>query len=568
MTADQANSRSLRSEHQDQKDGVVGAVRSDRDKASASATDRSVATRLLTAVTWLFPIVIAALLIEVCFEAWIQEILGDRVMSHKGAVGTVPEWPKHLKNGLLLLLVGASVVKVALERRWRDFRTRADLAIVVLGVVLVLAGLTNGSPPPLIGAAVFVYFRGAIVFYAWRAWRPAWSSIRPLLFIGGALVAINVVAAIVQMIGGRRVVTTMGWTDITWTNIHRAQGFFDHPNHLGHVLGIALLGLLAFGADRDRPGWRWWTAFALTALALSASQSRESFLAVLAGAALIWYLRRGGRLNLRRRGATAASGSTQPATDPTASAGAHGAGGRLIAMASAVLVLFFVGYVLARPENLAELQRRLQGVTSAVQTPSGAEACEGMSSEDCIDQGLVSPREIRILYFQQGVTLWERRPLLGYGVGQFGGIVAYQFDPNWASDTRFGPNGFDTHNFSDITVDSFWLHLVVETGTLGLLAYLAWMWFIASPLVRSARRIRDGTRPRPHPATYWAVGTLAICALMAFLSPSLEDPLLPMVMFSVVGIGWAMADPALVAEPAWQRRRPAPAATVRSVDVR
>jgi hypothetical protein len=28
--------------------------------------------------------------------------------------------------------------------------------------------------------------------------------------------------------------------------------------------------------------------------------------------------------------------------------------------------------------------------------------------------------------------------------------------------------------------------------------------------------------------------------LIAFLSPSLEDPLLPIIMFSVVGMGWVM----------------------------
>jgi hypothetical protein len=124
--------------------------------------------------------------------------------------------------------------------------------------------------------------------------------------------------------------------------------------------------------------------------------------------------------------------------------------------------------------------------------------------------------------------------------------VAYQHDPNWAADPRFGPNGFNTYGFSDITVDSFWLHLTVETGTLGLIAYLVWLTFLVLPLIRATRRFAGRTTRGPtetaeaHPTVYWGVATVIFCGLIAFLSPSLEDPLLPIAMFTVVGMAWVM----------------------------
>ena len=361
--------------------------------------------------------------------------------------------------------------------------------------------------------AVFVYLRGAIVFYAWRAWNPSWSRIKPLLWLGGILIGVNVAAAVVQTLVGSPIVIAMGLgRSTTWVDGHRAQGLFDHPNHLGHVVGITLLGLFAFMVCRPKMRRRWWIAFGAAALVLSASQSRESLVAVLAGAVVIWYLRR--------------------------------AGLKKVAVGCATLVVLFAAHLVIPPENITQLGRRVGGIPAAFQLPSGTENCDPPTPE-CVTKEIPA-REIRVLYAQQGARLWADRPVLGYGVGQFGGIVAYQNDPNWAADPRFGPNGFNTYGFSDITVDSFWLHLIVESGTLGLIAYLAWLTFLLIPLVRAAWRFSGRTmRGRTngveaHPTVYWAVATLIFSVLIAFLSTSLEDPLLPIIMFSVVGMGWVM----------------------------
>jgi O-antigen ligase len=122
------------------------------------------------------------------------------------------------------------------------------------------------------------------------------------------------------------------------------------------------------------------------------------------------------------------------------------------------------------------------------------------------------------------VDLWLQRPVLGYGVGQFGGIVAYKDDPQWAEKL-----GFNLYGAKPDQVDSFWLHLLVETGVLGVLAYFAWLWFLVAPMVRS--RVRD-------PFLAWGPAVVVFSGFVALLSPSLEDPLYPPLLFTVLGLGW------------------------------
>src|SRR5262245_54963233 len=148
-------------------------------------------SRVARVLSTLMVILLALLAVEVLLEGWVQELLGDRFVRTDDILrrlgGTVPEWPKTLKNGRLLALVAISVVKITLERRWREFTTRADLALVVLGGLMVAAGLFGTSGPVLIGQALFVYFRGAIVFYAVRALRPTWDRFRWVLWAVGAV---------------------------------------------------------------------------------------------------------------------------------------------------------------------------------------------------------------------------------------------------------------------------------------------------------------------------------------------------------------------------------------------
>jgi hypothetical protein len=490
------------------------------DAADAAVGDRPGApgSILRRALPVAIGVLLAFLLVEVLFEAWVQELLGPRHIDANGnLVVDLPAWPKQVKNAVYLTLLGLAGVLVAVERRWREFTTKADLALLVLALVMVVSGLLNDSSPILIGKALYVYFRGVIVMVALRAWKPPWLRTQMIVWLVGVVVVINALVGLIQVVTGPDGYRNLGWTDLTWANINRAQGLLDHPNNLGHVTGIALLGVVAWFVSVPKVSRLWWLLFVVLALGLAVSQSRESIVGVVVGVVAIAVMRRGRARTLIG----------------------------LVAVVAACAALPLVLSV----ENRAELERRWGGVTAAIETPSGQEqtAPPSPTAPAPASPGPQQPpptppaREIRLLFAQQGFRLWQEKPLLGYGVGQFGGIVAYEDDPNWNLDPRFGPGGFDLHGFYVKQVDSFWLHLVVETGALGFVAYLVWMCLLAAPAVRAARRMTgngDRALERTRTFAYWVPAALVFGAAVAWLSPALEDPLFPALLFAVVGFGW------------------------------
>lgn len=74
--------------------------------------------------------------------------------------------------------------------------------------------------------------------------------------------------------------------------------------------------------------------------------------------------------------------------------------------------------------------------------------------------------DARFTYAQQGLRIVKEHPLLGVGPGQFGGVVAERYGS--PVHKAFGIEFNSTWS----TVDSYWLHLLVESGLLGLLAML------------------------------------------------------------------------------------------------
>ncbi|GAB3138746.1 hypothetical protein GCM10027290_06670 [Micromonospora sonneratiae] len=515
--------------------------------------------------------VVGVLLVHVLLETWAQVLTGPTSEDPRVNLETAAQWPKTLKSGLYLLLAALTVVKVAVDRLWRRFQTGADLALLVLGLVMVLAGVVNDSSLTLMGEALFVYFRGVVIFYALRAADLDETMVRRLLLVVGAVIGLNVLLAVIQMVVGRSAYSVLGWVDLTWAEQSRAQGLLSHPNHLGHVLGLALLGFIAW-VTVNRVRFAWWVVASLVALALSASQSRESLLGVLIAGVLVAIL--------------------------------VPQGARRVMGICLVLVVCTVTQIVARPDNRAEWERRISNVVAGIYHPAGSErspqstsaatsskpapstvepkptaskasagTVEPKPTASKASAGTVEPkptaskasapatpkptakpsptsvgrpspappREIRVLYLQQVVDILPRQPLLGFGIGQFGGVVAQKNNPDWHKNPKLGPGGFNRYGFQAVQIDSFWLHLVMEVGVLGLAAYLAWLVLIVRPLISPlmrARRRKAVHRPPVTAAMAWGIAAMVFSVVAAFLSPAFEDPLLPALLWAIVGIAW------------------------------
>ncbi|GAA1677047.1 hypothetical protein GCM10009765_27940 [Fodinicola feengrottensis] len=435
-------------------------------------------------------VLLAALLVDVLFEGWVQQLFGHPGLPNAKGDPTwiLADWPKNVKTGLFLLVLGFTVIKVAVDKSWRDFFTKAELALVALGVIMAISGFFGGSGAVLIGQALFVYFRGVIVFFAWRAVRPTTKQLKPILYLVGGIAVLNAGLAIVETLIGYPAYQWLGWTDLTWARINRAHALLNHPNHLGHFLMIVEIGLIAWFSTKDKISKKLWFLFGFLALGMSATQSRESAIGFVLAAVVIWWMRR------------------RPV--------------RPLAIAL-ILVVGFTGLqLLNSTENRVTLEKRILGVLAALHFGAGSSA---------EDQPGIPAREIRVLFYQQGAKLFVERPVLGYGVGQFGGTVAFQHDPTW-----YKKFNFNLYGAKPDQVDSFWLHLAVETGALGVLGYLVWLFFLIAPMVRSRTR-----GPDVSPYVLWGPPVVVAAVVAAFLSPSLEDQLFPVLFFTVLGLGWS-----------------------------
>lgn len=509
---------------------MVGALRAD-ERSGASALARLTGAAILA--------LLVLLLIETLFETWLLVVLADRTIGQSGLPELVlPAWPRGVRNAAYIALALLTLIHVISTGAYRRFVTPADIAFGLLAASLIVAGIAGGSSPRLIAEAVFVYLRAAILLYAIRALAPDWKTSRTVLWVLGAIVGLNAFLAVALAWVGPGGYQALGFIDLGWANLHRAQALQSHPNHLGHLVGLAMLGLIAWFATSAAVARRWWAFFGLLAVALALSQSRESLLGVMVGLAVIGVLARDQRRRL---------------------------------LGAFVLVVAVTGLSwTAQPQNWTELARRLQGVVSAVQVPSGEEGgvtCDPLT-QDCGVDG-IPRRENRILFYQQGMQLWLGSPLVGYGVGQFGGAVASQNDPQWYANPRFGPGGFDMHGLDAQQVDSFWLHLTVETGLIGTLAYLAWLALLALPTIIVARRgptPSGGGPPVAEPemtriTNRWAIGAITFGVVSAIFSPALEDPLFAPLLMSIIGLAWAMrTSPATVVRTSAAPAVPEPAA--------
>ena len=104
----------------------------------------------------------ACLLVDVVLEGWLVTLFGSRHDINGVGVVDAATWPKTVKTVLYFVLAVLTAAKLTVDRGWGRLRTRADLALLVLAAVLLLAGIFGPSEPKLIGeGAVRLLPRGA-----------------------------------------------------------------------------------------------------------------------------------------------------------------------------------------------------------------------------------------------------------------------------------------------------------------------------------------------------------------------------------------------------------------------
>jgi O-antigen ligase len=92
--------------------------------------------------------------------------------------------------------------------------------------------------------------------------------------------------------------------------------------------------------------------------------------------------------------------------------------------------------------------------------------------------------DLRVLFILNGLPILAEHAPLGIGPGRYGGAVADIFGtPVYA---RYGTDKLFVDP-TQRTVDDFWLHLTVESGILGLAAYLTMVGAALRPIIRRAR---------------------------------------------------------------------------------
>jgi O-antigen ligase len=90
--------------------------------------------------------------------------------------------------------------------------------------------------------------------------------------------------------------------------------------------------------------------------------------------------------------------------------------------------------------------------------------------------------DLRLQFVQNATPIIADHPLLGAGPGRYGGAVAWRFGTPLSEEYTAGAVPRDR------TVDNFWLHLVVESGLLGVTLFAAALIAAMWQLLRAARR--------------------------------------------------------------------------------
>ena len=360
----------------------------------------------------------------------------DRYLA-PGVIDPSAETLAHFLSEGLLLVVGAVLVAQAVQRGtlihalWHPTTT----LLAAFGLVAVASALVNAvSPTQALAGIIFTVDAVAFFFLA----RIVGFTDRQATRAIGAFVVLMIIAAVVAVAQALLSPNLFGLFALQgkFGEVYRLASFFGDPNVFATLLSAAFPFLL-FGL-RGQPT-RQRTVLVLIAscvllMALLLSFSRGGWFGAIVGFGIAGLL-------LDRRALLMGAGLTA-------------------AMFVVVTVMprDLLGGSGARPDLLDSTFGRIGTVG------------EG--------------RDLRTLFIGNAVPIIRDHPLIGVGPGRYGGAVAELYGTEVYAEYGTDKLFVDPKQH---TIDNFWLHLLGESGFLGLFAFVG---MIGVPLLAIVRAVR------------------------------------------------------------------------------
>ena len=481
---------------------VIATIKASPPLAATALVVAMVATALIGIVgshiaTWIFVVAAGLLVAEAALASlrWPRAALVGVVLSPildrylvPGLLAPDAEILAHLLSEALLVLVGVALVAQASRRL--SLRAALDHPTVRLALVFValaaISAAVNAVPAGQALAGIGFTVDAVALFVLARVVgfdsRQALMAINVVvgLALGAAVVAVAQAVLTPHLLGLSALQGRFG-------EVYRLAAFFGDPNvfaaFLSASIPFALFGATGLWTARGRRlalggGF-------LLVLALWLSFSRGGWLGAFAGFAIASVLldRRALRVGL-----------------------------------VVVPVALVVALVMPRDLLCRECEARPNLVGSTV----GRVGTVG------------SGKDLRTSLVANAVPIVVDHPLFGVGPGRYGGAAADLFGtPVYVA---YGTDRLFT-NPSQRTVDNFWLHLAVESGLLGLLAYFGMIGAALRPVMRWARTAAWGRRV----ALAGISGAVIALSINGFTTMLLEANSVAFLFWFLLGIGSQLA---------------------------
>ena len=406
-----------------------------------------------------------------------------------------------------LLAVAAIVISVRAVRAGtfvQAFRHPVTIGVGALVVISVCSMLVNAVPPVVAAAGTMFTLDAIALFFLARmvGFDRRQMSMAVGVFVG--FVVLSALIAIAQAVLGPQI---LGFAVVAgrFGESIRVTSFLVDPGLFGAVVGIAAAFslFLIYRTDDRRLRWAAAAASFVLVLALLLSFSRGGWLGMIVGFGAV-------ALILDRR----------------------------VFVAAVITAALAYGTASVMPRNLLPATQAEQEAAAEEEDP-GDIFSSTLRRTAAISEG----RDLRTMFIVNGLPILRDHPVVGVGPGRYGGAAAHIFrTPIYRQ--------YDTHllfwNDRQTTVDDFWLHLVVELGVLGLLAYLAVFGYLAVTLLRAARRAH---RER-FVLLAGFLSALAILTVNGITSMLLEGNTASFALWFFLGLGTLIAGRAVEETPA------------------